>query len=157
MEAALRSCLLKLQFLETSLKPLPAGCTFEVLAYASDRAALPIASWVDSDPGRGGVGGGAAWLGAYSDDSVSGGEENSSDGGASPGVSLPDDGAARGVGTNGSPSSHPHHPHHHRHSILPLKSASAGGGALSLQVYVEGGDGNGLSRPGSPTGGEVRR
>ena len=102
---------------------------------------------MDADPGRAG----GAWLGAYSDDSVSGGEGDSSSdgggggggrGGASPGASPTAGKGGPRRGGFGGPS------------ILPLKSASAGGGALSLQVYVEGGDGGGLaSRLGSPTAG----
>ena len=146
------------------------GCTFEVIAYATDRAALPIASWTDADPGRagGGAGGGCGWLGAYSDDSVCGdgcGSGGSSEDG-SPGASpLHQDGAAAarhaprrsggggpfgGGGAAGAARGA-------LSSILPLKSASAGGGALSLQVFVEGGGegggGGGGSRPGSPVSG----
>lgn len=150
VEAALRSALLKLQFLDAVLAPLPPGCTFEVIAYATARAALPPGSWVDADAGRAGA------VGSYSDDSVSGSD---GDGSASPGSPLSPLGGA-GVGGahdhhhggSGGGHRHPFSPSAPGPAILPLKSLSAGGGALSLQVFVET-DGPLGSRPDSPVGG----
>lgn len=137
VEAALRSCLMKLQYLETSLKPLPPGCTFEIMAYADDRSALPIASWVDAEPGRA-----SGPVGAYSEGSVSSGGDASSDGGR-PSFDQDDGGGDHGRAPSPTSPS----------SLLPLKSTSVGGGALSVQVFVEGGGPPG--RPGSPVLGRV--
>lgn len=106
-----------------ALRPLPKGCTFEVVAHARSRDALPRDAWVDADPvaaaaaaaravarkGRGtsGCGGGGGPEGTEA--AAEAGDEE-----ASSSLLLP----PRGV--------------------LPLKSARAGGGALRLQVYVEG-------------------
>ncbi|KAK9826794.1 hypothetical protein WJX81_001690 [Elliptochloris bilobata] len=55
VEAALRSCLLKLQFADACLKPARKGCTFEVVAYAAERGALPLSAWVEAAELSGGA------------------------------------------------------------------------------------------------------
>ncbi|GFR47513.1 hypothetical protein Agub_g9145, partial [Astrephomene gubernaculifera] len=40
LEAGLGSALLKLQFIDSLLKPLPQGCTFELVAYSTSRAGV---------------------------------------------------------------------------------------------------------------------
>eukprot|EP00884_Botryococcus_braunii_P004190 jgi/Botrbrau1/13772/Bobra.0056s0027.1 len=50
IESALRDCLLKLQYMDSCLKPLPKGCTFEIVAYASSQNAVSQHSWVRSEP-----------------------------------------------------------------------------------------------------------
>jgi hypothetical protein len=106
-----------------ALRPLPKGCTFEVVAHARSRDALPRDAWVDADPvaaaaaaaravarkGRGTSGGGGGGGPEGTEAAAEAGDEE-----ASSSLLLP----PRGV--------------------LPLKSARAGGGALRLQVYVEG-------------------
>lgn len=48
VEAALRSALLKLRFVDGALAPLPPHCTFEVVAAANGRGALPGGEWGDA-------------------------------------------------------------------------------------------------------------
>ena len=48
VEAALRSALLKLRFVDGALAPLPPHCTFEVVAAATGRGALPGGEWGDA-------------------------------------------------------------------------------------------------------------
>eukprot|EP00891_Asterochloris_glomerata_P001347 jgi/Astpho2/1347/fgenesh1_pg.00024_%23_35_t len=47
LEHQLRGFLLKLQFADAWMKPLPQGCTFEVAAYTSDRQALSLQLWAE--------------------------------------------------------------------------------------------------------------
>ena len=49
---------LKLQYIDTYLGKLPPGCSFELVAYTTDRrCGLPAADWVEEQPaaGPGGV------------------------------------------------------------------------------------------------------
>ena len=48
VEAALRSALLKLRFVDGALAPLPPHCTFEVVAAANGRGVLPGGEWGDA-------------------------------------------------------------------------------------------------------------
>lgn len=50
IEAHLRGILLKLQYVDSYLKKLPPGCTFEVVAYTSWRGGIPAADWVEEQP-----------------------------------------------------------------------------------------------------------
>ena len=107
-----------------ALRPLPKGCTFEVVAHARSRDALPRDAWVDADPVAAAAAAAAAARrrgspvlkdAAVPDDDGGGGDDNGGDDDErTSSLLLP----PRGV--------------------LPLKSARAGGGALRLQVYVEG-------------------
>ena len=63
-----------------------AGCTFEVVAYATERSALPVAAWVEGEP-------------------------------ESPGSPASCDGDGP--------------------VVVPIKSASVGGGAFKLQLFAE--------------------
>lgn len=49
LEHALRGFLLKLQFADAWMKPLPQGCTFEVAAYTTDRSSLPLQLWIEDE------------------------------------------------------------------------------------------------------------
>lgn len=49
LEHSLRGFLLKLQFADAWMKPLPQGCTFEVAAYTTDRSSLPLQLWVEDE------------------------------------------------------------------------------------------------------------
>ncbi|CAK0736167.1 hypothetical protein CVIRNUC_000702 [Coccomyxa viridis] len=84
IESALRGCLLKLQYANASLGPCKEGCTFEVVAYTSQRSSIPKDTWVDGEP--------------QSPVSHNGGD-------------LP--------------------------SLVPIKSAQVGSGALRVQLYAE--------------------
>lgn len=106
-----------------ALRPLPKGCTFEVVAHARSRDALPRDAWVDADPVAAAAAAAAAARrrrtrspagsgGALKD--ADDGDDNDDDDERTSSLLLP----PRGV--------------------LPLKSARAGGGALRLQIYVEG-------------------
>ena len=113
-----------------ALRPLPKGCTFEVVAHARSRDALPRDAWVDADPvaaaaaaaaaarrrtgSPAGSGGALKDAAAAATASASGADGDDDDDERTSSLLLP----PRGV--------------------LPLKSARAGGGALRLQVYVEG-------------------
>ena len=51
VEAQLRGVLLKLQYVDASLRSLPLGCTFEVAAYTSARGGgVPLQAWVEEQP-----------------------------------------------------------------------------------------------------------
>ena len=73
MQAQLRGALLKLQYADAYLRKLPAGCSFEVVAYTSAArggvGAVPLAEWAEEQAGPGHlelrqVGGlGGAWGG----------------------------------------------------------------------------------------------
>ncbi|DBB04621.1 hypothetical protein WJX77_012570 [Trebouxia sp. C0004] len=49
LEHALRGFLLKLQFADAWMKPLPQGCAFEVAAYTTDRSSLPLQLWIEDE------------------------------------------------------------------------------------------------------------
>jgi hypothetical protein len=49
LERALKDCLLKLQFRDAALRPLPNGCTFEVVTYSTDPDVAPQL-WVEEAP-----------------------------------------------------------------------------------------------------------
>lgn len=49
LEHTLRGFLLKLQFADAWMKPLPQGCVFEVAAYTTDRSSLPLQLWVEDE------------------------------------------------------------------------------------------------------------
>ena len=50
-EAHLRGFVLKLQYIDSYLRRLPPGCTFELVAYTAGRAGLPIDEWVEEQAG----------------------------------------------------------------------------------------------------------
>lgn len=50
LEAAFRSALLKLQFIDNLVAPLPPGATFELLALAISRQGADPAFWAEEDP-----------------------------------------------------------------------------------------------------------
>ncbi|KIZ00227.1 Mitotic spindle assembly checkpoint protein MAD2B [Monoraphidium neglectum] len=50
LEAAFRSALLKLQFIDNLLAPLPQGATFELLVLAASREGADPAFWTEEDP-----------------------------------------------------------------------------------------------------------
>mmetsp|Transcript_11489 Transcript_11489/g.29436 ORF Transcript_11489/g.29436 Transcript_11489/m.29436 type:complete len:204 (-) Transcript_11489:368-979(-) len=49
LERGLKDCLLKLQFQDAGLRPLPPGCTFELVAYSADPDVAPQ-QWVEEAP-----------------------------------------------------------------------------------------------------------
>lgn len=53
LHSQLRSVLVKLQYADSYLAPLPAGCTFEVLAYTFGRRAVDRHTWVEEEPAPG--------------------------------------------------------------------------------------------------------
>ncbi|KAK9818377.1 hypothetical protein WJX72_011659 [[Myrmecia] bisecta] len=53
LDAALRGFLLKLQYVDACLKPLPKGCTFDIVAYCYERDMVPLQMWVEGNPGTG--------------------------------------------------------------------------------------------------------
>ena len=50
IQSQLRGVILKLQYADSYLARLPAGCTFEVVAYTNDRRAVPTDTWVEEQP-----------------------------------------------------------------------------------------------------------
>lgn len=50
LQSQLRSVILKLQYADSYLAPLPPGCAFELLAYTTDRRALPADTWAEERP-----------------------------------------------------------------------------------------------------------
>lgn len=50
LEAAFRSALLKLQFIDNLVTPLPPGSTFELLALATSRQGAEPSFWVEEEP-----------------------------------------------------------------------------------------------------------
>jgi hypothetical protein len=55
VEAQLRACVLKLQYVDSSLRRPPPGCSFEVAAYCAGRSALPAGAWAEEDAGGSGA------------------------------------------------------------------------------------------------------
>lgn len=108
-----------------ALRPLPKGCTFEVVAHARSRDALPRDAWVDADPVAA-----AAAAAAAARRRRTGSPSGSGSGGALKDADDEDDNDDDDERTS-SLLLPPR-------GVLPLKSARAGGGALRLQVYVEG-------------------
>lgn len=53
VEAQLRGCLVKLQYLDSYLQPPPPGCTFELVAYTSGRGGMRVQDWVEEGEQRG--------------------------------------------------------------------------------------------------------
>lgn len=57
VQAQLRGALLKLQYADAYLRKLPAGCSFEVVAYTSAErggvGAVPLAEWAEEQAGPG--------------------------------------------------------------------------------------------------------
>lgn len=57
VQAQLRGALLKLQYADAYLRKLPAGCSFEVVAYTSAErggvGAVPLAEWAEEQAGSG--------------------------------------------------------------------------------------------------------
>jgi len=47
LEPVLRGVLLKLQYADACLQPLPPGCTFDIEVHTEDRGSLPMHVWAD--------------------------------------------------------------------------------------------------------------
>ncbi len=47
VQSQLRGVILKLQYADFYLAKLPVGCTFEVVAFTTDRASVPADAWVE--------------------------------------------------------------------------------------------------------------
>ncbi len=50
LQSQLRGVILKLQYADSYLTHLPPNCTFEVVAYTTDRSSVPTATWAEEQP-----------------------------------------------------------------------------------------------------------
>jgi hypothetical protein len=55
LEAALRSALLKLQYIDSYLHPLPPGCSYELAAVTAGRGEMRATAWAEEQGGLAGL------------------------------------------------------------------------------------------------------
>lgn len=108
-EASLRGALMKLQYIDAYLGPPPRHCTFELVAHAATRGALPTDSWVEEQQ----------------EQHAARGSDDDGGGGCSA-----RQGTCAAAGSGARPLA--------AADVVPIKTCSVAG-AFALQFYVEAG------------------